>query len=85
MTAALEKAKSLLKFASDQGAKQDTFELTLSETEAFELLDWFIGQYGDNTLLADDVAMARIDKNPWDVLSNFTLLGLKMAPIPVLH
>lgn len=83
--AALEKAKSLIEFAKSCGAKQDTFELTLSETEAFELLDWFIGQYGDNTLLADDVEMAKMAKNPWPVISNFTLLGLRMAPVAVLH
>lgn len=83
--AALEKAKSLLAFGKDQGAQLESFELTISDSEAFELLDWFIDQYGDNTLLADDVAMARIDKNPWPVLCHFTLLGLRMAPLPVIH
>lgn len=85
MTVALEKARSLIAFAKDQGAPLETFELTISDPEAFELLDWFIQQYGDNTLLADDVEMARMDKNPWPVLCHFTLLGLRMAPIPVLH
>jgi hypothetical protein len=85
MTAALAKARSLIAFAKDQGAPLETYELTISDAEAFELLDWFVGQYGEDTLLGDDVALAKMAGDPWTVLCHFTLLGLRMAPIPVIH
>lgn len=85
MIAALAKAERLYEYAKAQGAQLSTFQLTVSDKEAFELLDWFIAQYGENTLLADDVAIARLDNNPWDVISNFTLMGFVIAPLQILH
>jgi hypothetical protein len=85
MISAIAKAERLYEYAKSQGAKLDTFQLTISDKEAFELLDWFVGQYGDNTLLADDVAIAKLEKNPWGVISNFTLMGFAMVPLPRLH
>lgn len=82
---AVLKAERLYAFAKSQGAKLDAFTLTISDSEAFELLDWFIAQYGENTLLADDVDMAKLHKNPWEVISNFTLMGFPIEPIPVLN
>jgi hypothetical protein len=78
--AALDKAKSLHRFAADQGAPLDTFQLVLTEPEAMELMEWYVDEYGGaNEMLELDAAEARRTRNPWDLLANFTCMGLAMA------
>ena len=82
---ALEKAKSLYDYALGQGSQVSTFELAVSDTEAFELLDWFVEQNPGNELLEFDVSDAKRKGNPWEVMNNFVLMGLKVVPRMTLH
>lgn len=82
---ALVKAESLFKFAQSSGAPLDTFILTLSEPDAMDLLAFYEAQYSHVELFVADVAEARRTNNPWLVLSNFELFGLRMAPLSVLN
>lgn len=83
--AALAKADSLYKFACDQGALLETFQLALTEEEAVELLEWYATEYAGNEQFDLDISIARRTKNPWPVLANFKLMGMDMAPVMVLH
>lgn len=83
--AALTKAESLHRFAVDQGAPLLDFQLTLSTDEGLELLDWFLAQYEQNMLLAEDVAQAKRLRDPFPVLEHFTLMGFSLAPLETLH
>jgi hypothetical protein len=85
MIAALEKAQALSAFASAQGSPLSSFVLCLSTAEGLELLDWLLEEYGHNPLLEADVAEAKITGNPWEILANFSLLGLLMQPRMTLH
>lgn len=79
--AAITKAQALNRFATDQGAPLSTFALVLTESEAMELMEWYVGEYGGtNELLEMDAAAARRTRNPWELLSNFTCMGLAIAP-----
>jgi hypothetical protein len=79
--AALVKAESLHRFATDQGAPLDTFQLVLTDPEAMELVDWYAKQFGGcNAVFDVDVEIARRTHNPWDLLSNFQCMGFAMAP-----
>lgn len=83
--AALEKAESLYRFALAQGAKPAEYQLTLSNAEGIEILDWFVAQHENNQLLTEDVEAAKISNNPWDVLACFNLMGFSMCPLEQLH
>jgi hypothetical protein len=85
MIAAIEKADSLHRFAVSQGAHLSTFVVVLSDQDALELLDWFVEQYEFNSLLEMDVAEAKAKHDPWNVLSNFTLHGMSIAPLSALN
>jgi hypothetical protein len=79
--AALTKAESLYKYATDQGALLSTFLVALTETEAAELLEWYALQYGESDeVFAVDLDIARRTRNPWPMLANFHLLGFEIAP-----
>lgn len=79
--AALVKAQSLHRFAVDQGAPLDSFQLVLTEPEAMELVEWYAKQHGGNSPVFDvDVEIARRTSNPWDLLANFQCMGFAMAP-----
>lgn len=78
--AAIAKAEALNRFATDQGAPLSTFALVLTESEAMELMEWYVGEYAGNELLEFDAAQARRTRNPWELLSNFTCMGLAIAP-----
>lgn len=79
--AALVKAQSLHRFAIDQGAPLNSFQLVLTEPEAMELVEWYAGQYGGTNEVFDlDVTLARRTHNPWNLLANFQCMGFAMAP-----
>lgn len=78
MISALAKAESLHKFAQSQGCPLADFQLVLSDVEGLELLGWFVEQYARNELLSLDVERARRTRDPWPVLSEFELLGMRM-------
>jgi hypothetical protein len=83
--AALAKAQSLHRFASDMGAPLTTFELVLTQAEGLELIDWLVEQNPPNELLSADVAHAHQVRDPWPVLNNFVLLGFHMTPAAALN
>lgn len=89
MIAALEKAHSLAKFARASGARLDTFALTLTESEAYELLDYLaageMGKYENHERLIADVQKAKQAKDPFPMLEWFTLEGLSIWPKSALH
>lgn len=77
---AVERARSLHQFALNQGAELSTFILTLTESQAMELLEWYADQYtGSNECFDLDVTIVRRTQDPWPVLANFKLWGLDMA------
>jgi hypothetical protein len=82
---ALVKAQSLNRFATEQGSPLSTFQLTISDDEGLELLDYLVEQSPPNELLSEDVALAHKTHDPWPVLTHFTLLGLQIAPLQVLN
>lgn len=88
MIAALAKAQSLARIAAEQGVRQSDFVLTLTPAEAFELLDWLgaggLGWFQDHQKLVIDIALAKVNDDPWTVLENFTLHGFAIAST-VLH
>jgi hypothetical protein len=78
--AAIERAKSLYRFALEQGTPPNTFVLTLTHSQATELLEWYATQYtGSNECFDLDVMIARRTQDPWPVLANFRLYGFEMA------
>jgi hypothetical protein len=87
--AALAKAESLAKFVQASGCARETFALTLTDAEAFELLDYLadggLGRYENHDLLMADVAEAKRRGDPWKVLGCFQLAGLNLAPVSILH
>lgn len=89
MIAALVKAHSLAQFARNQGAPLETFFLTLTEPEAYELLDYLaaggLGRYQHHDLLIVDVAKAKADRDPFPLLGHFQLQGLHIWPASALH
>jgi len=82
---AIEKAGSLYEYCKAQGAQPTTFAVTLTLEEGLELLDWFAEQYPPNDLLDADIAEAKRTKNPWPILTGFTLMGFAILPKGTLH
>lgn len=83
---ALAKAVSLHHFAQAQGCPLEAFELCLSQPEALELLDWYGAQYSGQSECFDcDLEIAKRTQDPWPILANFVLLGLKMRPLSTLQ
>ena len=78
--AAIEKAESLYKFAQGQGAPLSTFKLILTAAEGLELVDHLVEQNAPNEMIELDAAEAHRTGDPFQVLSNFTLLGLEILP-----
>jgi len=89
MIAAIEKAQSLKRFAITQGSPLQEFFLTLTESEAYELLDYLaaggMGRYENHELLIADVQKAKRAKDPFPLLGWFTLEGLSIWPASALH
>ena len=83
--AALEKARSLAAFAKAGGGVLAEFEVTLTQEEAFGLMEWIHDSSGLVAVeglpqLEADMVVARRTNNPWVVLDNFTFYGLRTAP-----
>ena len=82
----MEKAESLYRFAQGQGSPLSTFQLTLTEPEAAELLNWYGLLYsGTNEMFDADFEIAKRTCNPWPILSQFELMGLKIQPLSTLQ
>ncbi len=83
---ALVKAQTLTRYAQARGAHLSTLQLTISDAEGLELLDWLLGeQPNPHPALIVDVELAHRAANPWPVLEHFRLLGLELAPRALLH
>jgi hypothetical protein len=78
---ALQKAESLEKHVKHLGTGKSGFVLALTLGEAYELLDYLIEQYGQNSMLIEDVNRAKVTSNPWPVLENFELLGFPLTRV----
>jgi hypothetical protein len=78
-SSAEQKADSLAAFARSQGAILSTFAVTITQQEAFELLDRLaagaIGFFGNHELLVQDIEEAKRAGDPWRVLGHFQLNG----------
>lgn len=84
--AAIAKAQSLHRFAAQQGAPLDSFKLVLTDAEALEALDWFKGQmYRSDAAFDVDLEIAHRTGNPWQMLSNFQLMGLEVVRVEQLN
>lgn len=83
--AALRKAESLFRYATNQGGGLATFEVVLTDAEADELLDWIpiSGLVAAEGLpqLEEDIAEARRKKDPWFVLQHFSFYNLPTTPL----
>lgn len=77
---ALVKAQSLYRFALDQGAPLETFQLALTDAEALEVLDWFREQMESNVAFEVDWEIAHRTGKPFEMLENFQLMGLAIVP-----
>lgn len=77
---ALALADELYRYALGQGAPINSFELLLTLGEGYELLDWIpgAGLFSDLELLRQDIEEAKIKGDPWLVLDNFTLKGMRI-------
>jgi hypothetical protein len=79
--AALTKAESLHRFATEQGSPLSTFQLVLTQAEALEVLDWFKGQMMQpNAAFEVDLEIAHRTGDPFAMLANFQLMGLDIVP-----
>jgi hypothetical protein len=79
--AAVERAKSLHRYAFAQGAGVEDFILTLSDSEGLDLLDWLLEQQrAPDADLELEVREAKETGDPWPLLDTFTLMGLHLAP-----
>lgn len=88
MIAALEKANAVLRHASYLGVRSCEFEVLLTSTEGWELVEYLQGQaHGlDPLALEADVGVARVVGDPFHVLQHFSLLGLPIVRQPdVVH
>ena len=81
--AALTKAQSLARFVHHAGAPQSEFQLALTPSEGFELLDYLasgaMGQCEHQTELETDIAEAKLKDDPFGVLSQWSLLGFAIV------
>lgn len=78
--AALIKAESLYRFASEQGAPLSTFQLALTNPEALEVLDWFRAQMQPNAAFEVDLEIAHRTGKPFEMLAHFQLMGIEIVP-----
>ena len=84
--AALEKAKSLHRFALNSGSSLREFVLCLTEPEALDLVEWYAREYeGISVTFDTDLEEVRRTGNPWPILKNFNVMGLQLAALEKLH
>jgi hypothetical protein len=76
---ALTKATALYRYAMEQGAALETFQLALTDAEAFEILDWFKAQMEPNGLFEVDLEIAHRTGRPFEMLGNFHLMGIAIV------
>ena len=87
--AALLKAQSLAKYVQHSGAPQGEFQLALTPTEGFELLDYLasgaMGRCEHQSELETDIEEAKLKGDPFDVLAAWTLLGFQIVRMETLN
>lgn len=87
--AALAKAESLAAYARASGAPLSEFALAITLGEAYELLDHLasgaLGRCENQAVLERDIADAKVKGDPFEVLSQWTLLGLDIVRAADLH
>lgn len=85
----MAKAQSLQRIAREMGAPLNEYLLTLSDEEAYELLDFMaaggLGEFENQDLFLEDVRQAKREKNPMAVLEQFTIFGFKMISTRAMH
>ena len=85
--AAVRKAESLLQFVRGLGAPLKKFQVAITESEAYELLDHIavggLGRCAQHELLLEDIAQAKKAGKPFEVLQHFALCGMSIAPAHV--
>ena len=81
--AAIEKARSLYRFAMREGAPLSEFLLILTDQEALDLLEPLkrgdLGHFAEHDQLEIDIEEAVRHRNPWSVLEHFQLEGLDIC------
>lgn len=87
--AALERAISLVKHIRYLGAALEEFHVPVTLEEGWELLRWYRQQLIQQSVGADEMNLELLDRdielakkrgNPFPVLENFGLCGLKIEP-----
>lgn len=87
--AALIKAESLAAYARASGSPLSEFALAITLGEAYELLDHLasgaLGRCENQAVLEQDIAQAKVSKDPWQVLAQWKLYGLDIVRAADLH
>jgi hypothetical protein len=80
---AIQKAEALYRYALQTGSKLETFSLILTAAEAFDALEHLCRAQSfcpeHNEAFGRDIAEARKKGDPWDLISEFRICGLKVA------
>ena len=80
--AALEKASALHRFAAMTGQPPKDFAVIATLGEGYELLDYLAsggcGRMRDHELLLADIEEAKLAGDPWLVLNDWKIAGLKI-------
>lgn len=81
--AAITKAEQLAHYAKGQGSPLNTWMVSVTLGEAYELLDHLaqggLGQFVNHDQLVEDIQEAKLLANPWLVLDHFQLFGMPIA------
>ena len=87
--AALIKAESLARYVQHTGAPQSEFLLALTLGEGYELLDYLasgaMGRCANHADLEHDIADAKVKGDPFEILSQWSLLGFSIVRTMDLH
>lgn len=79
---AMEKARSLVRFAKLTGTPLKYYSVMLKDDEAVVLMDWFLEQadprFVDRQALHLAIIEAKEHNDPWEVLAHFSLLGMSI-------
>ena len=87
---ALDYARSTQSHMKRLGGTHRDYAITLSNAQAFELLEWFVaenleGGCLDQSLLTADLVEARLKDDPFGMLRYFTVLGFELIPALVIN
>ena len=87
--ACFERARGLKRFAKSTGTPLQYWYVYVTKTEAFALLEW-LAETSDPAhlnveLLREELLKAKYADDPWPLLSEFTVEGLKTADVGELN